>query len=267
MKPFSFDNKTITTPEQNKAGCLRKSFSYPQITITGPESTDNFEDQSYYKMNTSKIKSNRAQNKGNKYSNYFYQKLWHDEYFKALNRKIRAEELLKISTLPFSKKYTDKNIDTTKQHQSPTTKAYEIKSSQSIPKRGKRRRLKKKTSNYYLSQEKIKDNLNEKQNEFITTCPNPFEFETEIRNNKRNIKNSPSATNSSKNSTYLSSPAPIYSTARPNLAANLRTEWIRKKLLSHSQTESVSTESKKTKFRKMSWGVRRSPAWKSIYFE
>lgn len=36
----------------------------------------------------------------NLFSNYFYNKMWEDDYFRAMNRKIRAEEMLKISSLP-----------------------------------------------------------------------------------------------------------------------------------------------------------------------
>lgn len=71
--------------------------------------------------------------------------------------------------------------------------------------------------------------------------------------------------NTSSKSSYQTSPIPIYPTARPNLAANLRVEWARKKLseLSMKSEKNVPKE----KCRRSSWGIRKSPGWKSLYYE
>lgn len=58
---------------------------------------------------------------------------------------------------------------------------------------------------------------------------------------------------------------PMYPTARPNLAANLRVEWARKKI--HELSIEPEKTFPKEKLRRPSWGVRKSPAWKSLYFE
>lgn len=144
MKPFHFSEKT--------PGHLKRSHTSPQLTTPN--------------NNISKSESFRAKPcPKNLFSNYFHNKMWEDEYFRALNRKLRAEELLKISSLPPSMKKRNKD--------SPKSE----KSSTSSVKRGKRRKkLPKKLSN---------DN---KDDEFITTCPNPFKFETEKRSTTRNSK-------------------------------------------------------------------------------
>lgn len=143
MKPFHFSERTPCH--------LKRSHTSPQLTTPN---------------NSSKSEGFRAKPcPKNLFSNYFYHKMWEDEYFRALNRKLRAEELLKISSLPPSMKKRNKD--------SPKSE----KSSSSSVKRGKRRKkLPKKLSN---------DN---KDDEFITTCPNPFKFETVKRSTTRNSK-------------------------------------------------------------------------------
>ncbi|KAG4075640.1 hypothetical protein HA402_003465 [Bradysia odoriphaga] len=171
--------------------------------------------------------------------------MWEDEYFRALNRKLRAEELLKISSLPPSMK--KRNKDSPKSEKSSTTSV----------KRGKKR--KKGT--------KVKSNNVSKDDEFITTCPNPFKFETEKRSTTRCSK-SPTyciSNITSSKSSYQTSPIPIYPSARPNLAANLRVEWARKKL----SEMSIKSEKNcpKESGRRTSWGIRKSPGWKSLYYD
>lgn len=61
------------------------------------------------------------------------------------------------------------------------------------------------------------------------------------------------------------SPVPMYPAARPNLAANLRAQWSRKKL--HELSIEPQKTFPKEKLRRPNWGVRKSPAWKSLYFE
>lgn len=143
MKPFHFSERPPCH--------LKRSHTSPQLTTPNIHSkADSFRAKPCPK---------------NLFSNYFYHKMWEDEYFRALNRKLRAEELLKISSLPPSMKKRNK--------ESPKSE----KSSTSSVKRGKRRKKgSKKLSN------DIKDD------DFITTCTNPFKFETEKRSTTRSSK-------------------------------------------------------------------------------
>ncbi|KAJ6640193.1 Protein FAM161A [Pseudolycoriella hygida] len=220
MKPFHFSERSPCR--------LKRCHTSPQLT-TPNSKTECFRAKPCPK---------------NLFSNYFYHKLWEDEYFRALNRKLRAEELLKISSLPPSMKKRNKD--------SPKSE----KSSTSSGKRGKRRKkITKKLSN------DLKDD------EFITTCPNPFKFETEKRSTTRSSK-SPTycfSNNTSGKSSYQTSPIPIYPSARPNLAANLRVEWARKKLSELSMKSEKNLP--KEKVRRTSWGIRKSPGWKSLYYD
>lgn len=60
---------------------------------------------------------------------------------------------------------------------------------------------------------------------------------------------------------------PIYPAARPNLAANLRVETSRKKVYEIKNVDQDLIPPMRTNPQKINWGVRKSPAWKSIYFE
>lgn len=60
---------------------------------------------------------------------------------------------------------------------------------------------------------------------------------------------------------------PIYPVARPNLAAHLRAETSRKKVYEIKNLEHEIIPPMRTHQNKINWGVRKSPAWKSIYFE
>lgn len=65
--------------------------------------------------------------------------------------------------------------------------------------------------------------------------------------------------------TATPSPMPMYPAARPNLAANLRVEWAQKKLCELSVGPQKTFP--KEKLPRSSWGVRKSAAWKSLYYE
>lgn len=141
IKPFHFSERPACQ--------LRRSHTSPQLTTPSNQSkTDGFHAKPCPK---------------NLFSNYFYHKMWEDEYFRALNRKLRAEELLKISSLPPSMK--KRNEDSPKSDKSSTVPA---------------RRCKKRKKGTKLKLSNVS-----KDDEFITTSPNPFKFETEKRSNTR----------------------------------------------------------------------------------
>lgn len=206
----------------------------------------------------------------NLFSNYFYHKMWEEEYFRTLNRKLRAEELMKISSLPPSMRKREKSASTTKEPcGNKSDRTYSAASSTATKRTKRRRRTKKKstTPDYCHLHDKVKGK-NFGTDEFITTTPNPFQFETEKRSSRQNSKKPSSCTSnsSSKNSSsYQSSPVPLYPAARPNLAANLRVEWARKKLCEMSFGTDKTFP--KEKLKRPNWGVRKTSAWKSLYYE
>lgn len=106
----------------------------------------------------------------NLFSNYFYHKMWEDEYFRALNRKLRAEELLKLSSLPPSMRKRDLTSNNNNCSKS-SERSFSVVSS--TKRTGKRRKRSKRKC---------------KSNEYITTSTNPFEFETEKRSFRKNSK-------------------------------------------------------------------------------
>lgn len=57
----------------------------------------------------------------------------------------------------------------------------------------------------------------------------------------------------------------MYPAARPNLAANLRVEWVRKKMDEMSFNKDLTFP--KEKLKRSSWGVSKTPAWKSLQYE
>lgn len=113
------------------------------------------------------------------FSNYFYDKMWEDEYFRGVNRKLRAEQLLKISTLPPSMRKREKEI-VNKDVQCGISAI--VSQHQQLVKHPKRRkRIRRKSDYCHLTQNK----KTEKQSDFITTSPSPFDFETEKRSKTR----------------------------------------------------------------------------------
>lgn len=172
MKPFTFADKTTTEPHS----CSPNSGD-------SPENVQRQDDQKSTADHCFRAKPCPK----NLFSNYFYHKMWEDEYFRALNRKLRAEELLKVSSLPPSMRRrehadTDALTCSSSVIVQPATK---IKSERSCSaqssKQGKRRgrRTKKKSDYCHLTTKVVK------APDFITTCPQPFEFETAKRSSSR----------------------------------------------------------------------------------
>lgn len=176
MKPFTFTEKRT----RQQPSCLNRCLTSPQLS-TEPS----INDQEKNKVNSHCFLAKPIPK--NFYSNYFYQKM-EEDYFRSLNRKLRSEELLKISTLPPSMRKRDKkNLTTERKLLSATSgknKSVDSKrncSSASSSHGKRKKRSKKKIPDYCHLHDKIKSTLSDRQNEFITTCPDPFEFETEKR--------------------------------------------------------------------------------------
>lgn len=173
MKPFTFADKTTTEAHS----CSPNSGDSPE-NDQRPDEPKSSNDHCFRAKPCPK----------NLFSNYFYHKMWEDEYFRALNRKLRAEELLKMSSLPPSmrrREHADSDVLTCSSsiivHPVTTTIKSERSCSAQSTKRGKRRsRRTKKKPDYCHLTTKV-----EKAPDFITTCPQPFEFETAKRSTSR----------------------------------------------------------------------------------
>lgn len=119
------------------------------------------------------------------FTNYFYHKMWEDDQFRALNRRIRAEELLKMSSLPMSmkKRQAKSNGNQTRGDiilEDPTFRSCSVASStkRGIGGKKSKKRIKRKSS---------RSTTPANRNCFITTSVNPFEFETAKRSLSRGI--------------------------------------------------------------------------------
>lgn len=195
IQPFSFDTKPAAAPDM----------SHHHDELMFNEIEPNNEHHCFRAKPCPK----------NLFSNYFYHKMWEEEYFRALNRKLRAEELLKISTLPPSMRRRElqggrcseqppdpgdgdvaSSTNVADTPRTTTTPTQTIRSSSAMSTKGGRQRRRrgssggggggKKKSDYCHLTTKV--NSSGKPDEFITTCPRPFEFETEKRSTNRKSK-------------------------------------------------------------------------------
>lgn len=205
------------------------------------------------------------------FSNYFYHKMWEEEQFRSLNRRLRADEMLQMATTPPSmRKHRKKTAFHGQCTASDGTATAPTERSQSVASshRGRKRSGAKRAVKRSATSNTCGPN-------FVTTGSHPFRFETTRRsaNRKASTPADDSVTTTSLSTgrapTFLqSTPVPIYPAARPNLAANLRAEWSRKKIC--DLTCGVPAESRTGVGRgesRQSWGVRKMPGWKSLYYE
>ncbi|KXJ82776.1 hypothetical protein RP20_CCG011209 [Aedes albopictus] len=94
IKPFHFSER-LNRPNNR---CLSRSLSSPALLTTGFESE--------HKPTTLKAKPCPK----NLFSNYFYFKMWEEDYFRNMTKRIRAEELMKQSHFPPSMARRDKQL-------------------------------------------------------------------------------------------------------------------------------------------------------------
>ncbi|XP_055697130.1 protein FAM161A [Phlebotomus papatasi] len=213
MKPFHFSEKE----DRPRSRCLSRSVS--STNLTTPD--------------TSKSSSKHFRAKPcpkNLFSNYFYNKMWEDEYFRNLNKKIRAEELLKMASLPPSMARRESKTRGDTQRNGHTRRS--------------RRRTKKKGAKREMHQPICDDRKDSKGNPGKCTSHSG---------------------NSSNSSSSFSSPMPIYPINRPNLAATLRFQHSQKKLRELAKPSSPPEHLSRQ--RHVDWGIRKNPAWKAIYYD
>ncbi|KXJ76037.1 hypothetical protein RP20_CCG010485 [Aedes albopictus] len=230
IKPFHFSER-LNRPNNR---CLSRSLSSPALLTTGFETE--------HKPTTFKAKPCPK----NLFSNYFYFKMWEEDYFRNMTKRIRAEELMKQSHLPPSMARRDKQL----RKNSALLRSMEDDAS---PKKSKRK------------QRKSKQSVEEKCANYFASVGNVFGEPTSSSQPKASSKLLYPSSNSSYSTTVdahppSSNPAPIYPVNRPNLAATLRTEWCRKKLRELNLEDSVSIK----KAPRFHWGVKRSQAFQNL---
>lgn len=181
-----------------------------------------------------------------------------EEYFRNMNKRVRAEELLKMATLPPSMKRREKG----------EKKRYEMHScSSQSTKRPKRKRKIRKSRISSSSTTKTSNSSYTQKEEFITTCPHPFDLMTnkrsEAKERLRKATPTPTTTSSKSNSTFSfkTAPSPLYPVNRPNLAATLRFEHSRNKIQELKERASSSLAGTVRPYR---WNVQKTPGWQSL---
>ncbi|XP_069688311.1 uncharacterized protein [Periplaneta americana] len=201
----------------------------------------------------------------NLFSNYVYQRMREDEYYRSLKRKIRAEELLKSSSLPPSMAARER-----------LSKAKAMSEEVLNRDLDKPRRKKHKIPNYKKSHEQMRKELEERWNDNITTSPQPFTLKT-AELHQRKFARFTSPDGSSNSSPYeMYSPSVSKEHIRPrsalgiplnrnNLASVLRIQSSRQRMereLAMKQEEIRKKEEAKMK----AHITRRKPAWQALNY-
>ncbi|KAB0804652.1 hypothetical protein PPYR_01622 [Photinus pyralis] len=244
MRPFSFTRRE----EEIQALTKRLSKSSPTIFL---------DDDVPIKMKQFKAKPIP---KG-LFSNYVYQKMHEDEFYRALQRKIRAEEMLQRASLPPSmarrEKLKPKPIICLRSFKHLESDVSSPKSSE-VP-------------NYKASHERLEKELDDLKNDFITTSPVAFNFKTSKRHAERQLKrcygSRLNSSGSSRNAENYRGPsaADLLSVNKSNLAAVLRIQAAKKKM----QME-MCRKLEETKLREESrWRekvLRKKPAWQALAY-
>lgn len=227
IKPFKFASE-----KPNSSRCLSRAMSTPNLSGNIDQ-----------RPGSSSATFKASPCPKNLFSNYFYNKLWEDDYFRALNRKIRAEEMLKISNLPPSMaKRAESAVD----------------DMDGLMKTAHKSRRRKR---------KCKKSRQDKNYEF--TEPGS---QRNSRCSKRSLQQSASSIVSSSCGT---TPVPTsYPVNRPNLAATLRVQSARQKVRELAKPKSIVPENRLTippvpkgSSTKEAWGVKKAPAWRSMNYE
>ncbi|XP_041969830.1 protein FAM161A [Aricia agestis] len=168
----------------------------------------------------------------NLFSNYFYDRLNEENFFRSMNRRIRAEEMLKNSSYP--------GLMTTRDQSRISTPA----AHSDLPTDPSPAALSGSTINKYRSTsptKQFKKRVKQLKDDFITTSPQPFHFNTAARANQKMKEISKKMsqdikTSESRDNLDTVDRGKVYSAldlrekeGRSNLAALLRAEAVKKK--------------------------------------
>uniref|UniRef100_A0A182XVP5 Uncharacterized protein n=1 Tax=Anopheles stephensi TaxID=30069 RepID=A0A182XVP5_ANOST len=236
IKPFHFSERL----NRGHSRCLSRSLSSPALLSTGYESGA---DGLRNKSRTFKAKPCPKK----LFSSYFHTKAWEDEYFRHLNKRLRAEEMLKQAALPPSMARRERN----ERKKSPARHSAEDTGKERPGSNGGKMSKRKRKPRKSLKRRK---SVEQKCAEYFTSVNDPTRLLYPTSNS--------SCSNSTDNNRGSGdTPAPIYPVNRPNLAATLRTEWCRKKLRDMELDETVTEKKKTPRFR---WGVKKSQAFQNL---
>ncbi|XP_023015946.2 uncharacterized protein [Leptinotarsa decemlineata] len=233
MKPFSFTKRDEEIQELTK----ELSKSSPNLYSDPPLKIKKFKAKPIPK---------------NLFSNYIYTKMHEDEYYRALQKKIRAEEMLRASSLPPSMAKREKS--SSKMEVCP-------RSFRDSPKEGNILRKLKSVPNFKAYHERFEKELEELKYEFISTSPRPFKLKTS-RRRKRNYS---ASSKSSSTKTPSPSSCNLSSVSRSNLAALLRIQSARQK-----QETEMMTKLEEAKLKEEArWReklMRKKPVWEALAY-
>ncbi|CAB3249014.1 unnamed protein product [Arctia plantaginis] len=202
----------------------------------------------------------------NLFSNYFYDKMREDYFFRSMNKRIRAEEMLRHASYPGSTVARDRSRLSTPAAHSDLP----IDPSPGIPSTSSSERQRCSSPN----KERKKRDKNPKES-FITTCPQPFRFNTADRAAKKmndvamKIYQENKSTVSGGSGNFGDGPgARAYSaldlrasaSGRSNLAALLRAEAVRRRFEIESARHLAELR-RRNEIRQRSRQLRSKPAW------
>ncbi|CAK1550564.1 unnamed protein product [Leptosia nina] len=198
----------------------------------------------------------------NLFSNYFYDKIKEDNYFRSMNRRIRAEEMLRAASFPGSMMRDRSRLSTPAAHSD-----LPIDPSPAGP---------SVSSDHFRSTSPTKAHRTSAKNRkdsFVTTSPQPFHFNTASRADKK-MKNlerkmyQDSKSESNGSNPGVSEPAKAYSAldldsiavGRSNLAALLRAEAVRRKFELEA-AKRIAEQRRVTESKYRDRFLRAKPAW------
>lgn len=233
MQPFSF------TKRDEELQALTKRFSKSSPCI-------------FYQPEEKKIKQFKAKPiPKSLFSNYIYEKMYEDDFYRTLQKKIRAEEMLKNASLPPSMAKREKN-KTIYDVCPRSFRNLDVEELIGFEKK-KRRPL----PDYKKIQEDFEKQLEELKSEFISTSPRPFKFK------KR--KNKYAKASSSSGSSRTNSASALGAVSRSNLAAVLRMESAKKRL-EDRMSEKLEEARIKEEARWREKLLRQKPVWQALAF-
>ncbi|RZC43209.1 UPF0564 domain containing protein [Asbolus verrucosus] len=239
MRPFSFTRRDEEIQEiQNLAKGLSKSS--PSLFLDDPP------------IKIKKFKAKPVPK--NLFSNYIYKKMHEDEFYRALQKKIRAEEMLRAASLPPSMAKREK-----------TTQKYDVcpRSYRDVVE-GKPKKTNKKSS-YKLNQDYYEKELEDLKNEFLGISPKPYNKSKSKRNEKRNKKNSYRNFSASSSDSRTPSSLELQAINRSNLAAVLRIQSARKRL-EMDMCRKLEEARLKEEARWREKLMRKKPVWQALAY-
>ncbi|KAJ9596116.1 hypothetical protein L9F63_012700 [Diploptera punctata] len=225
MKPFKF----VKRDEQHKQHRLCHS---------SPDLRDIEETSKYKPFKARPIPRNL-------FSSYVYHKMRENEYFRNLKKKIRAEEMLKASSLPPSMAARER-----------LSKVRALSAEMLNNLSGRTRRRKHRIPDYRKSHEQLRKQLRDRWNDNVTTSPQPFTLKTAELHNRKSAR-------------FLENVRPQSTLGIPlnrnNLASVLRIQSSRQKLEKELALKKDELK-KKEEARIKAHSVRRKPAWQAINY-